>query len=433
MKHIVIKNLGPIKDVDINLNRFNFFIGPQSSGKSTIAKVISTCEWVEKEVVTTLDENAVGNGTDFKALMEMFHKMDGYFDYPLPTTILYETESVFISYNDGEFKVVIKDESSYYRQKISYIPAERNMVTLPELDGFEFKNTNLKSFLFDWWRARDFYSPNNKTDVLGLGYNYYYDGGRSDKKDRVQHVNGVTYDISLSDSSSGLQSVTPLFVMLEYYSNQYFKDYDAKSSYKDDNKQKRTREAFIRKYILEKINPDYAETDIRQILNDVTSRLHRMEPDATTMFGEYEKALNRMLIPTRLTFIIEEPEQNLFPETQVALLQYIMRVCDKNDNFGCTITTHSPYILYALNNCLLAWLVRNKVDADTQKTNNAIYNSINPEQVSVWSIKDGCICNENGEFQKTLQDERGLIRKNYFNDIMKNIMREFNELLTYDD
>ena len=50
MRHLVIKNFGPIKHVSIDLKRYNFIIGPQSSGKSTIAKVLSTCTWIEKEI-----------------------------------------------------------------------------------------------------------------------------------------------------------------------------------------------------------------------------------------------------------------------------------------------------------------------------------------------------------------------------------------------
>ena len=51
MTHIKIENIGPIKKVDIDLNKINVFIGPQSSGKSTIAKIISYCSWYEKNKI----------------------------------------------------------------------------------------------------------------------------------------------------------------------------------------------------------------------------------------------------------------------------------------------------------------------------------------------------------------------------------------------
>ena len=38
-KRLIVKNFGPIKEVDIDLKKINVFIGPQGSGKSTIAKI----------------------------------------------------------------------------------------------------------------------------------------------------------------------------------------------------------------------------------------------------------------------------------------------------------------------------------------------------------------------------------------------------------
>lgn len=50
MKHLIVQNVGPINHIDVELKRFNFLIGSQSSGKSTIAKIYSTCSWMEKEM-----------------------------------------------------------------------------------------------------------------------------------------------------------------------------------------------------------------------------------------------------------------------------------------------------------------------------------------------------------------------------------------------
>lgn len=50
MAQLIIKNIGPIKDIDITLNKVNVIIGPQSSGKSTINKIACFCSWVEKKV-----------------------------------------------------------------------------------------------------------------------------------------------------------------------------------------------------------------------------------------------------------------------------------------------------------------------------------------------------------------------------------------------
>lgn len=428
MKHLVIKNLGPITAVDMELNRFNVIIGPQSSGKSTIAKVISTCEWIEKEVATLMKPKAIPDGPAFKKTIEEFHKMENYFRKDNSSFISYETDVISLVYEKGELNVVLKDESIYSRQKICYIPAERNVGSLPELGDYRFKNTNLRSFLFDWDQARDSYTPEHKVDVLDLGYQYYYDKNREEKKDRIQHVNGITYDISLSDSSSGLQSMTPLFIMLSYYTHQYLSEYSIKSSMVDENKLRETRVAVLDKYILSKLNPNYKTEDVRQMLDEFNKQWRELEPRARELYDGYDKALKRLTTPTRITYIIEEPEQNLFPDTQVAMLRFLLRTCLQGDH-GFTITTHSPYVLYALNNCLLAWLVKGNLDEETA----ARHFAVDPHFVSVWSIKNGFLSNEDGELQKTLQDERGLIRKNYFNNIMKQVMNDFNELLSFDE
>ena len=49
MDRIEIRNIGPIKDVNFGLNKINVLMGPQSSGKSTIAKIIGFCQWVEND------------------------------------------------------------------------------------------------------------------------------------------------------------------------------------------------------------------------------------------------------------------------------------------------------------------------------------------------------------------------------------------------
>ena len=48
MNRLIIRNVGPVKSVDLRLNKVNMFIGPQGSGKSTIAKILSFCSWLEK-------------------------------------------------------------------------------------------------------------------------------------------------------------------------------------------------------------------------------------------------------------------------------------------------------------------------------------------------------------------------------------------------
>ena len=71
------------------------------------------------------------------------------------------------------------------------------------------------------------------------------------------------------------------------------------------------------------------------------------------------------------------------------------------------------------------------MDEESRKKIDAIANAVNPDSVSVWQIKDVYLCNEKGEKNHTIQDSKGLIRKNYFNSVIKQVMGEFNELLNF--
>lgn len=379
MKHLIIRNIGPVKEADLELKRFNFIIGPQSSGKSTIAKILSTCEWIEKEVETTRNEQAVGNGENFRTLIEGFHKMESYFDKSMESYVKYNTDFIEIIYEHHELSIHMNRDAEYHRQKICYIPAERNAVTLEELQGLELRQTNLRSFLFDWFNAREFFKSDNKMDILDLGVRYYYDPNQLKNKDHIEHVNGKTYDIPLSNSSSGLQSVTPLIVMLQYYSNQYFAEYDIKKSFEQELKIKKLRAALTREVVMSQYKPGFKEEEVAGLVARFNEDLHREDPHVLKIFDAYERAFNRLTIPNRTTFIIEEPEQNLYPFTQVALLEAaLMLCCSGGRAHGCTITTHSPFVLNFLN-VLIARYYKNVVDKVV----------LNPDELSVFSTDEG--------------------------------------------
>ena len=73
------------------------------------------------------------------------------------------------------------------------------------------------------------------------------------------------------------------------------------------------------------------------------------------------KAFLQGKVYTYTQFVIEEPEQNLFPDTQCELLYFLLSCLNHGKAHRAIITTHSPYILYALNNCILANIVRDDV------------------------------------------------------------------------
>ena len=376
MRHLIIKNIGPVKEAEIELKRFNFIIGPQSSGKSTVAKILSTCSWIEKEAATTINENVIADADSFVSLMEDFHKMIDYFDDD--SEIEYETDVVIIILKGTEFQIRLKNQELYRREKICYIPSERNAVTLPELQGFEFGQTNLRSFLFDWYIAREFYGEENKADILNLGVRYYYDPSEQKYKDRIEHVNGKTYKIPLGSASSGLQSVVPLQIMMQYYTNQYFNTFAEKTSFDSDTKTRMIQNRVVDKYVLSVVYPGFDPKKRNELIKEQNDRIHEGNPEARALLEKYREELERLTVPVRTSFVVEEPEQNLYPFTQIDLLEAIVELCSNERGHGCTITTHSPFILNYLNVLIERF---NKNIPDQVK--------LNPEELGVYSVSEG--------------------------------------------
>ena len=90
------------------------------------------------------------------------------------------------------------------------------------------------------------------------------------------------------------------------------------------------------------------------------------------------------------TICIEEPEISLFPNRQRGLLEYIVSLIKKIDS-RVIITTHSPYILSAFNNLILA----NNTAIEKKERKKDIEKIIsedkwiNFEEVSAYEVKEG--------------------------------------------
>lgn len=96
MAQLIIKNIGPIKDINITLNKVNVIIGPQSSGKSTINKIACFCSWVEKKVSLEQSFDFFLKDDNFITNLIVFHKLDGYFSND--SKIMYASSVVKFSF-----------------------------------------------------------------------------------------------------------------------------------------------------------------------------------------------------------------------------------------------------------------------------------------------------------------------------------------------
>lgn len=428
--YIEIKSVGPIKDVKIFLNKINLFIGPQSSGKSTIAKVISFCYWLEKNALTNQGIQHIDK-TFFENKLIVFHKMSSYFSED--SYLKYEGEAIRFEYTPESFNIEKTENFGQLKVgKIAYIPSERNIISMSGISSLPLPENNIRSFLFDWLNIHNKYTKENAVPLFDLKMKYYFQ--ESSNKDIIVLENNK--EISLDEASSGVQSVVPLYVYLYYYTKWIY-DNEEDISFE---KKERIEKALIKRFMDEttvhlglknnftdETYDKFYKADFAKEVRDTL--INRIYNDSDKLLSEVRDNISR---PHFSNIIIEEPEQNLFPQTQVTLMYDILKNINK-DRDSLVITTHSPYILYALNNCMLGWIVRENVPEEDEECMAQKDSWINPENVSVWEIKDGMFTPYMDSVNGTIQDQNGLIRNNYFDRIMKNVMADFNSLIGYWD
>ena len=323
MRHIIIRNLGPLADADVFLNKINIIVGPQSAGKSCLLKTACFCDWVEKRIQLSQKPDAFKENGVFENKFVEFHKLHGYIKED--SYIEYENDSMKFSYSwkTKAFDFSWKEEGrwNYVCPKISYIPAERNIVAaIPNWFEVSMKNDNIRNFMKDWQEARSIMTE--EMPILNLGVSYRYD--KSNNMDKVTVGDGVVLDFT--NTSSGLQSLIPLLVHLEFL---YKKRFDSEQS---KNVTRILEEEILRSNIFNEMS-NRALKGGKNLFH-----LHDNDKMAQSIFKNFTSM--------KVTEIfLEEPEQNLFPPTQ-GVLAYRLIDWARGERGGFLfIATHSPYMV----------------------------------------------------------------------------------------
>ena len=364
MASLHIKNFGPILDsTKIELTPLMVLIGRQSSGKSTFMKVLCFCRWVEKKIMVSTDD-IVSQYTHYNRFikdLKSFHRLnDEYFR--ADTELKYDGDVISIEYTgiNGNAKIVRKKSfaEKRYNSKLCYIPAERNLVSAIQNVDKTYKATGrdvLFNFIYEWDEAKEPYTNEHPFKLAATGGFSYVNKFGADVLVREDGSETPAFY-----ASSGMQSVMPMDVMVNYITDCVGKN--ASLSMRERN--------------------EISETD-----NDYADR--RLFYQSAQLF-------------------IEEPEQNLYPESQKLVVMSIVRSLKKALENGseqslALVTTHSPYIMSVVNVLLLAAIVTEKglkqevIDGDSVLPSSSI---------------SGYFIDEKGIFQDILDAEVPMLSGN---------------------
>lgn len=417
MACLTIRNIGPVNSVQLELRAVNVLMGPQGCGKSTIAKIVSFCCWLEKDCLIHMSTEHVDLEYIDSHLVN-FYRMRSYFGRD--SYIHYEGKAINFSYEKGLVSIIKTEHFlSSVVGKVSYLPAERNVILLPNIGQIPLDMDYLRSYIFDWLDLRGRFDGSNAIGLLDMDAEYYYDD--SQKRDLIR-LKGKN-SIQLTEASSGIQSVSPLYASVKYLTDIIYRQKESVSF-----ERRRLIDSSVESVQTDVINSIEIEQKTQDSQDELSSYIIINGSEIDSRLETIKDNISRTHFAN---IIMEEPELSIFPQSQVAMVRDFLKMLDTERDM-LVVTTHSPYVLYALNNFMLGWLAKDNIEEEGEEGLLAQADAfVNPNMVSVWEIKNGEFLPYKDSKNGTIQDASGLIRGNYFDRVMKDVMGNFSAFLSY--
>ncbi|EGD0208528.1 MULTISPECIES: AAA family ATPase [unclassified Campylobacter] len=402
MQKVIIKNLGPIQEAEIILKPFIVIIGKSGSGKSIILRTISLLKWLYKqEQIKSFHEAKLFNNINQKEFMNYLKEsmLDIYVNHSTEITLIDDKPLIEIKgKNITLYQERIKTEQLI--GKIVFINDVRNflpeLLAIPrqrEIKASYHTNDMIANFIESINEVKNFQLKTMENTTLTTeneaGFIKFY----------LIH-NDIK--IPFEQSSSGEKSTSVMETISSYFSYVY----DIKNKSLD-------------KIAIENIIFDLKKsisTKGKFTENNVIKRIKLIE----TLLSEKNK-------PT-LDIFIEEPETNLFPTNQKNIAYYLSSLRNAKNNPNVMFSTHSPYMLTALNNILYASIIKPKLHENEQ---NNIYKIIKKD--NIFNHKDFIAYKlENGKSYSIIDKETMLIDAKYIDTASSEIMDDFYKIIELD-
>lgn len=321
---IIIKNFGPLKEVEIDdIKPLTVFIGKSAGGKSIIMKVIVLMRYIYKMVnIRSYLKNAKITRSPFKLRFNsLLH--DGLKGMITAQTEIYYTVEIngnkyTLKYTNRGLQsdINIPDKDLIFFKE-AYVSGMRSLIPIWASKAVSVKGENLGFFFHETFN--DF---NDATDVIKEQKLEYLNlkmkvrkSGNRPKLFTIESLQNDAVPIELRYASSGIQTSAPLVAIVHYFAQEF--------SFKD---------AFQRSYM---------------------NYLYKQD-----LLTKFTLGINRNKLGKYVHIHIEEVELSLAPEDQRAfmsnLVEEVFHKNKKDRKLGLMVSTHSPYIVNHLNVLLRA-------------------------------------------------------------------------------
>lgn len=321
---IIIKNFGPLKEVEIDdIKPLTVFIGKSAGGKSIIMKVIVLMRYIYKMVnIRSYLKNAKITRSPFKLRFNsLLH--DGLKGMITAQTEIYYTVEIngnkyTLKYTNRGLQsdINIPDKDLIFFKE-AYVSGMRSLIPIWASKAVSVKGENLGFFFHETFN--DF---NDATDVIKEQKLEYLNlkmkvrkSGNRPKLFTIESLQNNAVPIELRYASSGIQTSAPLVAIVHYFAQEF--------SFKD---------AFQR---------------------SVLNYLYKQD-----LLTKFTPGINRNKLGKYVHIHIEEVELSLAPEDQRAfmsnLVEEVFHKNKKDRKLGLMVSTHSPYIVNHLNVLLRA-------------------------------------------------------------------------------
>ena len=321
---IIIKNFGPLKEVEIDdIKPLTVFIGKSAGGKSIIMKVIVLMRYIYKMVnIRSYLKNAKITRSPFKLRFNsLLH--DGLKGMITAQTEIYYTVEIngnkyTLKYTNRGLQsdINIPDKDLIFFKE-AYVSGMRSLIPIWASKAVSVKGENLGFFFHETFN--DF---NDATDVIKEQKLEYLNlkmkvrkSGNRPKLFTIESLQNDAVPIELRYASSGIQTSAPLVAIVHYFAQEL----------------------------------SFKEALQRYVLN------YLYKKDLLTKFT---LGINRNKLGKYVHIHIEEVELSLAPEDQRAfmsnLVEEVFHKNKKDRKLGLMVSTHSPYIVNHLNVLLRA-------------------------------------------------------------------------------